>query len=184
MNAIIIGGIIGVVLLIIIIILIIVFTGKSTPSSKPTPSIATTNNISDKLITDFQPNVNENFAWQTIPSTTGKDLNGLSFTKKCSKPWYAYYQIGCTLNNKTVYSDRFGPVYKENFQGPNIRIDKAGDNNTCFKIGGDLSVLRKRPLDNDMIDITPYLLNNDRTGPYNGRDPVFTDNYKIDCDNL
>lgn len=183
-NMLMIGGVVGFVILIIIVVVVFMLSKKKQPT--PTSITLPTDKSSDsnKLITDFQPNVNSIFAWQTIPSTSGKDLNGLSFSRKCSKPWNAYYQIGCKLNNKTVYSDRFGPVYNENWQGPNIRIDKAGDDHTCFKLGGELSVSRKRPNDKEMVDITPYLTNNDRTGPYNGRDSVFTDNYKIDCDIL
>ena len=155
---------------------------KTTSTSLSLPDVGTSTKDTGKLITDFQHNVNDNFAWKTIPSSKGKDLTGLDFTMKCSKPWYAFYQIGCTLNDKTVYSDKFGPVYQESWQGPSIRIDKAGKDHTCFQLGGDLSVLRKRPSDNAMIDVTSYLMNNDRTGPYNGRDSVFTDVYKMDCD--
>ena len=183
-NIIIVGGVIGLVLVIVIVVVVMMMSKKTTTSNVTLPPVIGKVEDSSKLISDFQPSVNANFAWETIPSTKDKDLNNLSFTTKCSKPWYAYYQIGCKLNNNTVYSDRFGPVYKDNWQGPNIRIDKASRDHTCFKIGGELSVLRKRPSDNDMIDITSNLTNNDRTGPYNGRDSVFTDNYKIDCDIL
>jgi hypothetical protein len=185
-TKILIAGGVFVVVVIIIIVVVIFMTGKKTPTTTPLPMTTSSESSQDtaKLITEFQPNVNDNFAWKTIPSTKGKDLTGLDFTMKCSKPWYAYYQIGCKINDKTVYSDKFGPVYQESWQGPSIRIDKAGKDHTCFQLGGDLSVLRKRPSDNEMIDVTPYLLNNDRTGSYNGRDPVFTDVYKIDCDTV
>ena len=135
----------------------------------------------DTLITKFQPNTNDNLAWENMPDSDGKKLNKLGYTLTCSRPWYAYYQIGCTVNDKTVYSKKIGPVYKDNWQGPNIRIAPDGQDNYCSQIKGTLSVLRQRPNDKSMIDITPYLMNDDRTGVYNGRDPVFTDLYKIDC---
>ena len=182
-TRILIAGGVFVFVIIIVVVIVILMQGKKKTTTTPPPlttSMASTEDTG-KLITDFQPNVNDNFAWKTIPSTKGKDLTGLDFTMKCSKPWYAYYQIGCKVKDKTVYSDKFGPVYQESWQGPNIRIDKAGKDQTCYQLGGELSVLRKRPSDTDMVDVTPYLMNNDRTGAYNGRDPVFTDVYKMDC---
>jgi hypothetical protein len=135
----------------------------------------------DALITKFQPKTNDSLAWGNMPDSGSKNLNKLGYTLTCSRPWYAYYQIGCTVNDKTVYSKKIGPVYKDNWQGPNIRIAPDGQDNYCSQIKGTLSVLRQRPNDKSMIDITPYLMNDDRTGVYNGRDPVFTDLYKIDC---
>ena len=117
-----------------------------------------------------------------------KNTNNLNYTLQCNKPWNAYYQIGCTLKDKgtstykTVYTNTFGPVRDGNWQGPNIRIAPDDENNSCSQLGGNLSVLRRRPSDGDnMVDVTPYLMNFDRTGPYNGRDPIFTDVYNIDC---
>jgi hypothetical protein len=155
---------------------------------KETPTTATvatrppvTPPPADTLITKFQPNTNDSLAWENMPDSGSKNLNKLGYTLTCSKPWYAYYQVGCTVKDKTVYSKRIGPVYKGNWQGPTIRIAPDGQDNYCSQIKGTLSVLRQRPNDKSMIDITPYLMNDDRTGIYNGRDPVFTDLYKIDC---
>lgn len=135
----------------------------------------------DTLITTFQPKTNDSLAWENMPDSNGKNLNKLGYTLTCSKPWYAYYQIGCTVKDKTVYSKKVGPVYKGNWQGPTIRIAPDGEDNYCSQIKGTLSVLRQRSNDKSLVDITPYLMNDDRTGIYNGRDPVFTDLYKIDC---
>jgi hypothetical protein len=193
--------IIIVVIVVIVVVLIssiigsvVFFSSKSTTNTTTKlPQITTSAPITaptrppitappaDTLITKFQPNTNDNLAWENMPDSDGKKLNKLGYTLTCSRPWYAYYQIGCTVNDKTVYSKKIGPVYKDNWQGPNIRIAPDGQDNYCSQIKGTLSVLRQRPNDKSMIDITPYLMNDDRTGVYNGRDPVFTDLYKIDC---
>lgn len=164
---------------------------KSTPTLTPTPSIISSPILQpelEKLTSFFQPETNDNIAWKNMPNVGNKNTNNLQYTIQCNKPWNAYYQIGCTLKDKatssykTTYTNTFGPVRDGNWQGPNIRIAPDGENNYCSKLGGTLSVLRRRPSDEgNMVDITPYLMNYDRTGPYNGRDPIFTDVHNIDC---
>jgi hypothetical protein len=199
-TTIIIVGVISCILILSIIIGIFYFsTSKSTstiPSSTTAgpstttagPSTTTAQPELEKLTSVFQPEINNNIAWKNMPNAGNKNMNNLNYTMQCNKPWNAYYQLGCTLKdkttllNKTVYSNTFGPVRDGNWQGPNIRIAADGENNSCSKLGGTISVLRRRPSDGDnMVDITPYLMNFDRTGAYNGRDPIFTDMYNIDC---
>jgi hypothetical protein len=183
--------VIVVVLISSIIGSVVFFNSKSTTTTTTTklPQITTSEPTrppitappADALITKFQPKTNDSLAWGNMPDSGSKNLNKLGYTLTCSKPWYAYYQIGCTVKDKTVYSKKIGPVYKGNWQGPTIRIGQDGEDNYCSQIKGTLSVLRQRPNDKSMVDITPHLMNDDRTGIYNGRDPVFADLYKIDC---
>ena len=197
-TTIIIVGVISCILILSIIIGIIYFSTSKTssPTSIPSPTLTSSPTSVpvqpqpelEKLTTFFQPEINDNIAWKNMPNAGNKNMNNLNYTVQCNKPWNAYYQVGCTLKDKststykTIYTNTFGPVRDGNWQGPNIRIAADGENNSCSKLGGILSVLRRRPSDGDnMIDITPYLMNFDRTGAYNGKDPIFTDMYNIDC---
>jgi len=198
-TTIIIVGVISCILILSIIIGIFYFTTSKTSlslsipkSTTPSPSVTSTTLVQpelEKLTTVFQPEINNEIAWKNMPNAGNKNTNNLNYTLQCNKPWNAYYQIGCTLKDKstsgsykTVYTNTFGPVRDGSWQGPNIRIAADGENNSCSKLGGTLSVLRRRPSDGDnMVDVTPYLMNFDRTGVYNGRDPIFTDMYNMDC---
>jgi hypothetical protein len=55
------------------------------------------------------------------------------------------------------------------------------EQNYCAQLGGTLSVLRQRPGDKEMVDVTEYLQNSKLTGAYNGVDSSFVDNYLMDC---
>lgn len=197
-TTIIIVGVISCLLILSIIVGIVYFSSSkasslTAPTITPTTTSTTPTTASvqielEKLTTFFQPEINDNIAWKNMPNAGNKNMNNLSYTLQCNKPWNAYYKVGCTLKDKststykTVYTNTFGPVRDGNWQGPNIRIANDGENNSCSKLGGTLSLLRRRPSDGEnMVDVTPYLMNFDRTGAYNGRDPIFTDMYNIDC---
>lgn len=130
---------------------------------------------------NFVKNTNKVVAWPGMKYKTDQDVKNLNYLISCNKPWGAYYKIGCTLGGKTIYTNPYGPVSDGTKQGPDIRIAPDNKDNYCTQIGGQLSVIRQRPGDKEMVDITDFLQNSDTTGPYNKIDPVFVDNYLTDC---
>ena len=189
-TTIIIGIVVTIVILLIIIIVSIVLQKKrntvtvtqqpvSVPTSSIIPSIAPNDPV--PALIDFVKNTNKVVAWSGMTYKTDQDVKNLDYLISCNKPWGAYYKIGCTLNGKTIYTNPYGPVSDNNKQGPDIRIAPDKENNYCAQIGGQLSVIRQRPGDKEMIDITDFLQNSTTTGPYNKVDPVFVDNYLTDC---
>ena len=143
---------------------------------------------SDNLI-NFARDTTKYMAWDNMMYKTNQDTTNLGYIISCNKPWDAYYKLGCTLPSEsgmdkpgsTQYTNAFGPVSKNNWQGPDIRIAPDGQQNFCAQLGGTLSVLRQRPGDKEMLDITDQLQNSTTTDVYNGSDPVFVDNYNTDC---
>jgi len=137
---------------------------------------------------NFAGDTTKYMAWDGMMYKTNQDTKNLGYIISCGKPWDAYYKFGCTLPSSdpnkagsTQYTNAFGPVSKNNWQGPDIRIAPDGQQNFCAQLGGTLSVLRQRPGDKEMLDITDQLQNSTTTDVYNGVDPVFVDNYNTDC---
>ena len=136
---------------------------------------------------NFAADTTKHLAWDGMMYKTNQDTKNLGYIISCGKPWNAYYKFGCTLPSSldkpgsTQYTNSFGPVSKNNWQGPDIRIAPDGQQNFCAQLGGTLSVLRQRPDDKEMLDITDQLQNSTTTDVYNGTDPVFVDNYNTDC---
>ena len=147
------------------------------PVAEPTPPIQ-----SIPALINFVRDTNKQIAWKGMTYKTDQDMSGLDYLVGCNAPWNAYYKIGCTLpDGKTMYTNPYGPVSYKNYQGPDIRIAPEGKDNYCVQMGGTLSVIRQRPGEKEMLDITDFLQNDDTTSPYNGIDPVFVDNYNTDC---
>ena len=195
-TTIIIGIVVTVIILIIIsIVLVVMFTSKkkdNTTNQKTQPIVSATGSIetapdiaiqSDPVpaLINFVKDTNKIIAWKGMKYKTDQDLRNLNYLVSCDRPWDAYYKIGCTLGGKTIYTNPYGPVSDGTKQGPDIRIAPDDKDNYCAQLGGKLSVIRQRPGDKEMLDITDYLQNSDTTGPYNGIDPVFVDNYLTDC---
>ena len=131
---------------------------------------------------DFVKETNKNFAWKGMEYHTDQDLSGLDYVMSCNVPWDSYYKLNCTLpDGSNIYTNPYGPVGDKNKQGPIIRIAPKNEQNYCAQLGGTLSVLRQRPGDKDMVDVTEYLQNSKLTGAYNGVDSSFVDNYLMDC---
>ena len=174
------------------------------------PSIITQQPVLDQVIYNISNDITWSNYGAKSGSLHGNQT-GLSFTQQLpdlpsgsqykALAWNGFYKIGCTLNGSTQYTNPYGPVCSDDTscqsggQGPKIRIS-ANDNdiNHCAKQGGIISVLRQRPVNGDYtnvsiaddskyIDITNNLQNANLNGPYNGKDPVFTDTYQIDSNN-
>ena len=167
-----------------------VYSKKSTPQ-QTTPRITQQpvvqpvvqhQNQPPQTLVDFVMDTNKAIAWQGMEYHTNQDLTGLGYLISCEHPWNAYYQIGCKLpSGKTMYTQPKGPVANGNMQGPIIRIAPDGENNYCTQLGGTVSILRQRPGDTNMIDITSHVSNSDMSGTYDGIDATFVDNYKMEC---
>jgi hypothetical protein len=206
MNTVAIIGIVAaiVILISISIVLLVMFMGKknviptttiqptqapgtapgtapgAAPAVQPEPTPPPLQSI--PALINFVRDTNKQIAWKGMTYKTDQDMRGLDYLVGCNAPWNAYYKIGCTLpDGKTMYTNPYGPVSYKNYQGPDIRIAPEGKDNYCVQMGGKLSVIRQRPGDKEMLDITDFLQNDDTTGPYNGIDPVFVDNYNTDC---
>jgi hypothetical protein len=195
MNTVVIVGIVAaiVILISISVVVLVMFMGKKKPvpvittpppqsqaGTQPQPTPPPVQSI--PALINFVRDTNKKIAWKGMTYKTDQDLRGLDYLVSCNVPWNAYYKIGCTLpDGKTMYTNPYGPVSYKNYQGPDIRISPDGKDNYCAQMGGKLSVIRQRPGDKEMLDITEFLQNDDTTGPYNGIDPVFVDNYLTDC---
>ena len=133
-------------------------------------------------LVNFVSDTNKAVAWKGMEYHTNQDLSGLDYRIACDKPWNAYYQFGCKLpTGNTLYTLPKGPVSYGNFQGPKIRIAPENQYNYCTLSGGTLSVLRQRPGDIGMVDITSNLSNEDMSGTYDGVSSTFVDYYNTDC---
>lgn len=141
----------------------------------PTPTMASVK--LPKIIDD----INNKFSWQTMQNVGLRDVSELTFLRQCDKPWDAMYQIGCTIDGITEKSQIFGPVSSNNKQSPILRVGDYDENNMCAKLGGQLSVYRRRPNDKTMVDITSNLNNITNSQPYNKKDSLFIDDYNTDC---
>jgi hypothetical protein len=201
MNTVAIIGIVAAIVIVISIsiVLLVMFMSKKKPVPAPTTTIPPTQPgtqpgappvaeptpppiQSIPALINFVRDTNKQIAWKGMTYKTDQDMRGLDYLVGCNVPWNAYYKIGCTLpDGKTMYTNPYGPVSYKNYQGPDIRIAPEGKDNYCVQMGGKLSVIRQRPGDKEMLDITDFLQNDDTTGPYNGIDPVFLDNYNTDC---
>jgi len=194
MNTVAIIGIVAaiVILISISVVVLVMFMGKKKPVpviTTPQPQSVTQAEPvpqpplqSIPALINFVHDTNKQVAWKGMTYQTDQDMRGLDYLVSCNVPWNAYYKIGCTLpDGKTMYTNPYGPVSYKNYQGPDIRIAPDDKNNYCAQMGGKLSVIRQRPGDKEMLDITEFLQNDDTTGPYNGVDPVFVDNYLTDC---
>lgn len=156
---------------------------------QPPPVVTVSPTTSNPLYTkkppaliNFVGDTTKHVAWDNMMYKTSQDTKGLGYIISCGKPWDAFYKFGCTLpSGAKQYTNAFGPVGKNTWQGPDIRIAPEGQDNFCAQLGGTLSVLRQRPGDKEMLDITDYLQNSTTTDVYNGKDPVFVDNYNTDC---
>ena len=125
--------------------------------------------------------INNKFSWQSMQNVGIRDISELGFLRQCDKPWNAMYQIGCTVEGITQKSQVFGPVSSNNKQSPILRIGDYDQMNMCAKLGGQLSVYRKRPQDKNMKDITSNLTDITNSKPYNKKDTLFIDDYNTDC---
>jgi len=142
-------------------------SSKKTPTSVKLP----------KIIDD----INNKFSWQTMQNVGIRDISELGFIRQCDKPWGAMYQIGCTVDGITQKSQVFGPVSSNNQQSPILRVGDYDEINACAKLGGQLSVYRRRPKDKNMKDITLNLTDITNSQPYNKKDALFIDDYNPDC---
>ena len=130
-----------------------------------------------KIIND----INNKFSWQSMKNVGIRDISELGFLRQCDTPWDAMYQIGCTVDGITQKSQVFGPVSSNNQQSPILRLGDYDQDNMCAKLGGQLSVYRRRPQDKNMKDITSNLTDITNSQPYNKKDSLFIDNYNSDC---
>jgi cytoskeletal protein RodZ len=131
---------------------------------------------------DMVKATNKQVAWKGMEYHTDQDLSGLDYVMSCNVPWNAYYKLNCTLpDGSNIYTNPYGPVGEKYKQGPTIRIAPQNEQNYCTQFGGKLTVLRQRPGDKEMVDVTEYLQNSKLTGAYNGVDSSFVDNYLMDC---
>ena len=130
-----------------------------------------------KIIND----INNKFSWQSMKNVGIRDISELGFLRQCDTPWDAMYQIGCTVDGITQKSQVFGPVSSNNQQSPILRVGDYDQTNLCAKLGGELSVYRRRPQDKNMKDITSNLTDITNSQPYNKKDSLFIDNYNSDC---
>ena len=131
---------------------------------------------------DMLKAINQQVAWKGMEYHTDQDMSGLDYLMSCNVPWNAYYKLNCSFpDGSNIYTNPYGPVGEKYKQGPTIRIAPQNEQNYCTQFGGKLTVLRQRPGDKDMIDVTEYLQNSKLTGAYNGVDSSFVDNYLMDC---
>jgi hypothetical protein len=130
-----------------------------------------------KIIND----INNKFSWQSMQNVGIRDISELGFIRQCDRPWGAMYQIGCTVDGITQKSQIFGPISSNNQQSPILRVGDYDQTNLCAKLGGELSVYRRRPQDKNMKDITLNLTDITNSQPYNKKDALFIDDYKSDC---
>ena len=194
-------GIVVVIILISISMSVYVFASKPKPETNPPSptSLPTQELIPEPIKTSIQivppqpekskmskydmvKATNKQVAWKGMEYHTDQDLSGLDYLMSCNIPWNSYYKLNCTLpDGSNIYTNPYGPVGSNNKQGPTIRIAPKNEQNYCAQLGGTLSVLRQRPGDKEMVDVTEYLQNSKLTGAYNGVDSSFVDNYLMDC---
>lgn len=201
-------GIVVVIILISISLSVYMFTSKK--STPPPPPTTTQQPQSTQIVPPYQTQsepvqtqvlqtppqpekskmskydivkaTNKQVAWKGMEYHTDQDISGLDYVMSCNSPWDAYYKLNCSLpDGSNIYTNPYGPVGERNKQGPTIRIAPRNEQNYCAQLGGTLSVLRQRPGDKEMVDITEYLQNSKLTGLYNGVDSSFIDNYMMDC---
>lgn len=156
------------------------------PVTLPPPPPVTLPVSIKKLPTDVKlqksiEDINNKFSWQSMQNVGIRDVSELAFIKQCDKPWGAMYQIGCTVDGITQKSQIFGPISSNNEQSPILRVGDYDQDNLCSKLGGQLSVYRRRPNDKNMKDITSNLTDITNSQPYNNKDVLFIDNYSPDC---
>lgn len=122
----------------------------------------------------------QNVGWQG----GGRSRGGEVWGKVCGSPWNAYYKFGCEINGRqSGWSDEVGPVSHHNYQAPKVRVAPNGPN-YCSQQGGKLKVARVRPTswsNRGWEDISNKVRDFNTTGPYDGKDAIFFDNYKTDC---
>ena len=151
-------------------------TTQSIASGRKTPSPMASEKL-PKIIDD----INNKFSWQSMQNVGIRDISELGFIRQCDRPWGAMYQIGCTVDGITQKSQIFGPISSNNQQSPILRVGDYDQTNLCAKLGGELSVYRRRPEDKNMKDITLNLTDITNSQPYNKKDALFIDDYKSDC---
>ena len=95
------------------------------------------------------------------------------------KSWNARYQFVCKKFGVAYFASSWTKdISYYDFQGPKIRIGNE-EVNPCAKLGGTIEVIRYRAGIRE--DITEKVLNFDGKSKYDGKESVFWDKYKMDC---
>ena len=113
--------------------------------------------------TDILAEIEHSFSFQGS-ANENKSLN-LTFYTNCTSPWNALYRFACKneKGRRTRYTKELGPVSVMNMQGPKIMISTT-DKNACTRIPDYRIVIeRKRPGDQEFVDITSAVLGLDMT---------------------